>query len=111
MNTGESLCYVDPFARAKAGVEGALDIGNVSRKANAKHRSLHFDKQIMRREIGALHEVLDAPRCPIMQESILRFSSDESNFIIRESGLDASRKKLLTIFPLSVRFFLDTCDT
>jgi hypothetical protein len=111
MNTGESHRYVDPRARAKAGVEGALDIGNVSRRANAKHRSLHFDEQIMRCETGALRKVFDAARCLIMQESILRSSSDESNFIIRESALDASRKKLLTIFPLSVRFFLDTCDT
>jgi hypothetical protein len=56
-------------------------------------------------------EIDEAARCLIMRESICRFSSGESYFFIRESALDVSEKKLLTIFPLFVRFFLDTCDT
>jgi hypothetical protein len=95
----------------KTGIEGALDIGKPSSGANAKHRPSYFDQQIMRCETGALRKVFDAARRLIMRESILRFPFDESNFIIRESALDASREKLLTIFPLFVRFFLDTCDT
>jgi hypothetical protein len=100
----------DGPVQVEAGVEGLLHAYAVLLKANANDREQYLDKLMKTRDEGTLKKFLKSHTASGCDNRGSVFSSDEGEISICESTRDALREKLLTIFPLFVRFFLDTCE-
>jgi hypothetical protein len=69
-----------------------------SRRAHRTSRSRNTDA------------ICEATHRLVMQKLKREFSSGEGKILRSQIDTRCSAKKLLTIFPLFVRFFLDTCE-
>ena len=79
-------------------------------KLNANDREPYLDKLMKKRDEGTAKNFLKSHTDCECDNRGAVFLPMKGEISIRESMRDALREKLLTIFPLFVRFFLDTCE-
>jgi len=100
----------DGPVQVEAGVEGLLRTYAELLKPNANDCESHLDKRMKQRDEGTLKKSLKSHTASECDNRGPVFLPMKEKFLFASRCAMHCGKKLLTIFPLFVRFFLDTCE-
>jgi hypothetical protein len=100
----------DGPVQVEADVQGLLRAFAELLKSNANDREPHLDKLMKKRDEGTLKKFLKSHTASECDNRGPVFLPMKEKFLFASRCAMHCGKKLLTIFPLFVRFFLDTCE-